>query len=73
MFHNDPQFQIFLSQVERSGRFPKAILEPPEHGENIATISGEVQSKQDHIDIVEMARQHGYHLLARKLFIPIEA
>ena len=66
------QFQAFLTEVQKSGRFPKAKIEPPEHGGNIATITGEVPSHQDHEYIVEMARQHGFHLFAQELFIPIK-
>ena len=64
------EFDVFLAAVAKTARFPKAKIEPPEHGGNIATISGEVACRQDHEDIVEMARQHGFHLFAQELFVP---
>ncbi len=66
------QFDDFLAAVAETGRFTKAEIEPPEHGGNIATISGEVGCQQDHEEIVEMARQHGFHLFAQELFVPYE-
>ncbi len=65
-------FQAFLAEAESSARFPNVKISPPEHRGNIATISGEVSSRQDHDDIVEMARQHGFHLFAQQLFIPCQ-
>jgi len=67
------QFQEFLIEVAESKRFPDAVLEPPVPGENIAIITGQVSSRQDHEAIVEIARQHGFHLFARDLFIPCES
>jgi hypothetical protein len=64
------QFQAFLDEVAKSGRFLKAKIEPPEPGENIAMISGEVSSHREREEIIEIARQHGFLLLAQELFIP---
>ena len=64
-------FHAFLADVEASGRFPKVTIPPPQHGK-IATISGELSSRKDHDAIVEMARQHGFLLLAQGLVIPCQ-
>ena len=62
-----------MEEVDKSERFPKAKLTPPEHGGNIASISGAVGSYSEHDEIVEMARQKGFLLLAQNLFIPCNA
>jgi hypothetical protein len=67
------QFETFLELVETSGRFPKTQIIPPENGDNLIAFTGEVSSRRDHDDIVEMARQHGFHLFAQEVFIPCKA
>ena len=64
------QFAAFRAAVGTSGRYPKADLQPPADGGNVASISGEVSSQADHAAIVELARQHGFQLLADGLVIP---
>lgn len=69
MANRKQNWQAFVHQVEATRRFPNAILSPPEYGGNIASVSGEVSSTDDHDEIVEMARRKGFFLLAQNLLV----
>jgi len=60
----------FIEEIDKSERFLKVQLTPPEHGGNIATISGEVDSSSEHDEIAEMAKQKGFLLFTQNLLVP---
>ena len=70
MTNRNNQWDVFIKEINNSGRFKNALLTPPDHGENIASISGEVESSSAHDDIVAMAKQRGFLLIAQNLSIP---
>jgi hypothetical protein len=63
------QFNAFMSAIAVSGRFSKATISQPDG--NILIVSGEISSRQGLEDLIELARQHGFILLAQELFIPV--
>lgn len=69
MAGNIEYWKAFIQQVEATGRFPKAILTPPDYDGNVAYISGEVTSADAHNEIVEMARRKGFVLMAENLLV----